>query len=229
MKKENHILREGAVKPCVFLILYLTAISQAHAVTTIGTSVFGTVRSKNSDGLKSVFSTDLLVQVNNGRTVNDPNTGADDRGIFEFDISSLSGSYSSAVLSLRTANNSVKTSTIELFGYTGDGAISVDDWGAGTFLSSVTYVNPTDFSIVSFDVTDFINTMIATTDQWAGIAMRQITFSPSTATQFCGTSTSQLCQYQPQLHLTTVPVPAAIWLFGSGLVGLVGMARFKKA
>jgi len=28
--------------------------------------------------------------------------------------------------------------------------------------------------------------------------------------------------------LTTVPVPAAVWLFGSGLLGLVGIARRKK-
>ena len=28
---------------------------------------------------------------------------------------------------------------------------------------------------------------------------------------------------------TVVPVPAAVWLFGSGLLGLVGMARRKKA
>ena len=28
---------------------------------------------------------------------------------------------------------------------------------------------------------------------------------------------------------TAVPVPAAVWLFGSGLIGLAGMARRKKA
>ena len=28
---------------------------------------------------------------------------------------------------------------------------------------------------------------------------------------------------------TVIPVPAAIWLFGSGLLSLVGMARRKKA
>ena len=34
------------------------------------------------------------------------------------------------------------------------------------------------------------------------------------------------------MHVTsvsTVPVPAAVWLFGSGLLGLVGIARRKKA
>ena len=29
--------------------------------------------------------------------------------------------------------------------------------------------------------------------------------------------------------VSQVPVPAAVWLFGSGLLGLVGMARRKKA
>jgi len=30
-------------------------------------------------------------------------------------------------------------------------------------------------------------------------------------------------------HISNVPVPAAVWLFGSGLLGLVGVARRKKA
>ena len=30
-------------------------------------------------------------------------------------------------------------------------------------------------------------------------------------------------------EIATVPVPAAVWLFGSGLLGLVGMARRKGA
>jgi len=29
--------------------------------------------------------------------------------------------------------------------------------------------------------------------------------------------------------VSAVPVPAAFWLFGSGLIGLVGFARRKKA
>jgi len=30
-------------------------------------------------------------------------------------------------------------------------------------------------------------------------------------------------------NVSAVPVPAAVWLFGSGLLGLVGIARRKKA
>ena len=33
----------------------------------------------------------------------------------------------------------------------------------------------------------------------------------------------------PWAQFTAVPVPAAVWLFGSGLIGLVGIARRKKA
>lgn len=35
--------------------------------------------------------------------------------------------------------------------------------------------------------------------------------------------------YFDNFRLTAVPVPGALWLFGSGLVGLVGVARRKKA
>lgn len=35
--------------------------------------------------------------------------------------------------------------------------------------------------------------------------------------------------YTQTLELNSVPVPAAVWLFGSGLLGLVGVARRKKA
>ena len=39
----------------------------------------------------------------------------------------------------------------------------------------------------------------------------------------CGATTSHISVYS-----TVVPVPAAVWLFGSGLLGLIGLARRKK-
>ncbi|HIO54930.1 MAG TPA: VPLPA-CTERM sorting domain-containing protein, partial [Chromatiales bacterium] len=30
------------------------------------------------------------------------------------------------------------------------------------------------------------------------------------------------------IHITNVPVPAAVWLFGSGLVGLAGIASRRR-
>lgn len=35
--------------------------------------------------------------------------------------------------------------------------------------------------------------------------------------------------FNANFNFTAVPVPAAVWLFGSGLLGLVGVARRKKA
>jgi hypothetical protein len=37
-----------------------------------------------------------------------------------------------------------------------------------------------------------------------------------------------VAQFSLQFQPTVVPVPAAVWLFGSGLLGLIGMARRKK-
>lgn len=47
-----------------------------------------------------------------------------------------------------------------------------------------------------------------------------------------GLRTTNLAIYSiafDNFSITAVPVPAAIWLFGSGLIGLIGVARRKKA
>ena len=42
-------------------------------------------------------------------------------------------------------------------------------------------------------------------------------------------STGQLARTDISVFVAPVPVPSAVWLFGSGLLGLVGVARRKKA
>ncbi len=45
----------------------------------------------------------------------------------------------------------------------------------------------------------------------------------------CDGSTFQVLFNINDIQLVAVPVPAAVWLFGSGLLGLIGIARRKKA
>jgi len=63
-----------------------------------------------------------------------------------------------------------------------------------------------------------------------------ISFSGTSATIAFGFAGSGLAGDQPDIYfdittapVTTVPVPAAVWLFGSGLLGMIGIARRKKA
>ena len=46
-----------------------------------------------------------------------------------------------------------------------------------------------------------------------------------------GRTIDPFCSFDPSGNLCAppIPVPAAVWLFGSGLVGLVGVARRRKA
>ena len=62
---------------------------------------------------------------------------------------------------------------------------------------------------------------------WTGISVIQIRnlTSPSS---FQGASNIRY-SYIDNLQVSAVPVPAAAWLFGSGLLGLTGVARRRKA
>ena len=44
-----------------------------------------------------------------------------------------------------------------------------------------------------------------------------------------GVFDAQLTTLQPLFTVSSVPVPATAWVFGSGLIGLIGIARRKKA
>jgi hypothetical protein len=44
---------------------------------------------------------------------------------------------------------------------------------------------------------------------------------------FADVSAPELGQYG--IEISQVPVPAAVWLFGSGLIGLIGISRRKKS
>lgn len=97
--------------------------------------------------------------------------------------------------------------------------------GAGTYWISIqAYVDITAFPLAVW--------------QWAGAdpifgESEMVTFQNEGTTDWsvCGiTTTCNADLYVAQAFtLASVPLPAAVWLFGSGLLGLVGIARRKKA
>ncbi len=78
-------------------------------------------------------------------------------------------------------------------------------------------VNPAEFLDVLFDLqlgVDFSDTVAALNDGSLRIGIHVIAFANDGSESFVGPS--------------PVPVPAAVWLFGSGLLGLVGIARRRR-
>jgi len=70
----------------------------------------------------------------------------------------------------------------------------------------------------------------------SGLTAGNITFAPSSIAFVIAAETDQVTivsggstNYMGDWTVAPVPVPAAVWLFGSGLLCLVGFARKKKA
>jgi hypothetical protein len=78
----------------------------------------------------------------------------------------------------------------------------------------------------AFNGTEFPNQALGTTNPRFGFSATTdagwVSFGNSDA------SDNLNALYAVSEELTVIPVPAAVWLFGSGLIGLIGIARRKK-
>jgi len=89
-------------------------------------------------------------------------------------------------------------------------------------------------SVPPFANSDIGSASVLLNDELVGIIS---TASPSVSAVFADPSLTQVIQIvntdaallNYDFITTPVPVPAAAWLFGSGLLGLIGFARRKKA
>jgi hypothetical protein len=94
----------------------------------------------------------------------------EDRGIIEFSLSGLSQPILNAELVLPVfSSNGPYPFTIDVFGYAGDGVLTLSDWAQGSHLTSFSYSGE---QIVTLDVTSFISSAVAAGDAFAGFNFR---------------------------------------------------------
>lgn len=137
-----------------------------------------------------------------------------------FDLGSTS-SVSKAILSWNFDSLYGPSEPAEISLYLGndaDGTISASDRFMGDPVDTFTYSGG---ELRNFDVTALVNKSLMSGQYFA--ARLEATAAPSTLSGYYGGNF-----FTPSLSITTVPVPGAAWLFGSGLVAIAGAARSKK-
>lgn len=112
--------------------------------------------------------------------------------------------------------------------------------------TTLTQLNGGTFDLFSIDFGDVYNTgvsqnisinavtnsgsllsTVVSTDSIIGLETFILNWSNILSASWTETSGSYL--QLDNISVSSVPVPAAVWLFGTGLVGLIGVARRKKA
>lgn len=139
-------------------------------------------------------------------------------------VSGLNSYHSSSHCNANTLNSSYTSAPVNNWYHF---AITTDT--SGTKM----YVNGTQ---VGFNSNYITNTNVTGKDLSIGVATSPLGFAPYTDGNvgYFNGSIDDVRIYNRALsateitELNTVPIPAAVWLFGSGLIGLVGIAKRKK-
>lgn len=111
---------------------------------------------------------------------------------------------------------------IGVHGYTGNGTLETADF---TLTNQIATFDP-ELGLNTVDVTGFIQGQVAAGSAFAGFQLRELVLGEVTI--FSSRNDAEFSPYL-EIHITPVPLPAALWLFCSGLLGLIGISRRKKA
>ena len=164
-------------------------------------------------------------------TPSPPTAGSDfddttSRGLMEFDLSSISGNVTSAALMMYRGNYGTDgiPFDIEFHGYVGDGVLEPSDALVDNLITKIQNdtASPESFSI---DVTSFIQPL----PDYAGFMIRLTDETTRNVWQRYFSTEDGAPGNLLVVDYSPIPIPPAVWLFGSGLIGLVGVARRKAA
>lgn len=115
------------------------------------------------DGIADNILDSVVVQVLDVERASMP---FEDRGIIEFDVSTLSSPITSASLDLSVfGSNEPYPFEVDVFIYSGDGILSIDDFNSGTPFYTFEYSGE---STVQLDVTSQIKSIVASGGRYAG-------------------------------------------------------------
>ena len=130
------------------------------------------------DGIPDYFSDGSGIQVLNVDRAVQP---FEDRGIFEFDLSSMPDTFVTAILELSVANGlGPYPFTLVLANYVGDGVASINDFSAGVDVASVEYNGE---ATIAISVTSSMELHMDAGDSYAGFVLR---FDPATTIEING-------------------------------------------
>ena len=220
----------------LFAVLALTILSQqAFAIPVVGIdflNVATTLDSSTSGPFLTNYTTPGQTPQYSGV---DGNAATFTYGADLTQTSILGASFGSSSnvadvnLTLLLVGSNLHTGTVKLFGGTGGTSAAVDfsllpyDSGTGIFPGYTGYnsvsaeaVGGTATTLGIFELTlDLAGAFGSDFGTFTGVQLQLTGGGYDAAPSLIGTTAA-------------VPVPAAVWLFGSGLLGLVGVARRKK-
>lgn len=149
------------------------------------------------------------------------------RTAVEFDLSAVpTGAVVNAATLTTFANVNDGPREIALYGYAGDGSISLADFSLGSLVASAT-VNPVaGLQTVIFDATAFLDTLVAGNATFAGFNLRE---DPANSVNLGVMGFMELpARLSIGFTVGAVPAPPAIWLFTSGALGLLLAKRLRR-
>jgi len=208
----------GAVSACVLPLCIASPVNAAFVLTIDDLATGGTEVTEldgDADGVITYSGAIGVFSVNVTTGVSKPAiTGPQ---LLHLDNISVSGGAGNLVISL--------TDT----GYTGSPPGLTGLFG-GTTIGTVDFDFLSDDANAQFGGTSFFDPPVTPTGAFSGSGTGTPTLTgPYSLTIVAAISHSGSGVTSFDAEIRAIPVPAAAWLFGSGLLGLVGVARRKKA
>lgn len=185
---KSHLL--GPLCACAITSILISAYTQSvrSQVTwepkleaaSIQASIAGSVRdcvmiTCSRDGIPDDTFTNVTSVLS---TANNPATGfggGEDQGIVEVDLSSLAKPVNSAILELNVFTSKLFPFDIDVYAYSGDESLTLDDWNQGVLVTTFTYNGEVS---VKIDLTKSVNEAILTGTTVLGVNLRYVGVSP---------------------------------------------------